>query len=44
MAEVERSHLIVSRPWLGVVKLAAAAGIAYFLSWILRVEPGIAVF
>src|SRR5215468_10400915 len=45
---VGRSHLVTSRSWLAGAKLAVATGIAYFLagqlSFILRAEPGVAVF
>jgi len=45
---VEHSHSIVSRSWFGLVKLAIATGIAYFLvgrlGLALRAEPGVAVF
>ena len=45
---MQRSHSAVSQSWLGVVKLAVAIGIAYFLAGrlglALRVEPGVAVF
>ena len=45
---VQRSHLVVSQSWLGVVKIAVATGIAYFLAGrlglALRAEPGVAVF
>ena len=45
---MEASHLAVNKSWVGVVKLALAIGIAYFLAgWLgltLRAEPGVAVF
>jgi len=45
---VDRSHSLFSQSWFGGVKLAVAAGIAYFVAgrvgWVLRVEPGLAVF
>ena len=45
---MERSPSVVSQSWLGVVKLAVAIGIAYFLAGrlglALRAEPGVAVF
>ncbi len=45
---MEHSHSIVSRSWFGLVKLAVATGIAYFLvgrlGLALRAEPGVAVF
>jgi PAS domain S-box-containing protein len=45
---VQRSLSVASRSWLGVVKVAVATGIAYFLAGrlglALRAEPGVAVF
>ena len=45
---MERSHLVVDKSWLGVVKIAVAIGVAYFLAGrlglTLRAEPGVAVF
>ena len=45
---VERSHSVVGQSWLGVVKIAVATGVAYFLAGrlglALRAEPGVAVF
>ena len=45
---MQRSHTVVSQSWLGVVTLAVATGIAYFLAGrlglALRAEPGVAVF
>jgi PAS domain S-box-containing protein len=45
---VEHSRSVVSQSWFGLVKLAVATGIAYFLvgrlGLALRAEPGVAVF
>ena len=45
---MQRSHSAVGQSWLGVVKIAVATGIAYFLAGrlglALRAEPGVAVF
>src|SRR5215470_3344337 len=45
---VDRSLLIASRSWVEFAKLAVVPGVAYFLaarlSFVLRVEPGVAVF
>ena len=45
---MQRFLSVASRSWLGVVKVAVATGIAYFLAGrlglALRAEPGVAVF
>jgi len=45
---VQRSPSLVGQSWLGIVKLAVATGVAYFLAgrlgWALRAESGAAVF
>jgi PAS domain S-box-containing protein len=45
---VERSLSIVSRSWIELIKLAVGLGVVYFLaarlSFIFRVQPGVAVF
>jgi PAS domain S-box-containing protein len=45
---VQRSPSLVGQSWLGIVKLAVATGVAYFLAgWLgltLRAEPGVPVF
>ena len=45
---MERSPSVVSQPWLGVVKLAIAIGVTYFLAarfgLALRAQAGVAIF